>query len=375
MVKFYIENPSLLDNEEKALEENCIMESPALSFEAFSTEQKMRLRYNVADLFVKILENNEFNYRWRITAICCLGLALKMRTSNAFTYRKFLANKMPKLVIVNENDVLKVEILILHALDYNLRSVTALCFRSYFESLVAEPNVKPNVKDIIIQSHGDIRLARYNPSVVAASAVLASYYKDPACLQALLQGRVHLDENAVRHCVERMFDMCNQKLIPFSERNVVAGETSAAEKLPESSSESSSDTEEDNSEPLRHRPGKEPMFKEETGTDISKIMEELMVKAREHKKRENEIDVRKVMEELVEEARQSKEKERIRSEKVMEELKWMMGVKEEELVLDPSQFPSGFESDDAQEKVKVGKMKSFLNKYMCCLKIDKEKQD
>ncbi|XP_050216646.1 uncharacterized protein LOC126667659 isoform X2 [Mercurialis annua] len=350
MVTFHIEKPSLLDNEEEALKENCNLESPALSFDAFNNQQKRRLRYNVADLFVK-------------------------------------ANKTPKLIVdVHENDILKVEILILRALDYNLRSVTALCFRSYFESLVAEPNVKPNVKEIIVQSHGDIRLARYNPSVIAASAVLASYYKDPACLQALLQGRVHLDENTVDYCARLIFDMCNQKLIPFLERNIVAGETSAEKPRKSSSSDTEEeqaeallDTEEDHAEPLPHRPGKEPMFKEETGTNAFKIMADLMGKAREHKKRENKIDVSKVMADVVKEAGQSKEEKKIKScEKVMEEfkleLKWMMGVKEEELILDPSQFPNAYESDPKQ-KSKGGKMKFILSKFKCCVKIDKDKQD
>eukprot|EP00257_Ricinus_communis_P019756 XP_015578838.1 cyclin-D3-3 [Ricinus communis] len=371
--------PLLLWHERQALEKYSSMESPALSADAFNKVEIRALRQNVAfflaeftnihylDLFVPYIamnyfdrfisgnnklptfKNKDFNYRWRILALCCLCLAWKMRRQS-FRVKKLLQVRTD--LGIYGDDILKVEILIVRALNWRLRSITPLCFVQYFWSLVAHPAIKSNAKEIIVQSQGDIRFTQYNPSVIAASAVLVSYYNEPACRQKLIGGNIKLDQRQLEDCTKMMTDMCKEKMIPFVERKFYLGECSKAGGNFESSSVSGDLTaNRPEIEELSHRPGKEPIV-------------------------DNSVDPSQIMEDLLKEAGRAKEAtKRAKDLQIIHlELKWMMNVKGN-LTLDPSMFPPEPEADQEVKEEKEDKeeneekppkrMHSFLKKFAC----------
>ncbi|EEF36622.1 cyclin d, putative [Ricinus communis] len=305
--------PLLLWHERQALEKYSSMESPALSADAFNKVEIRALRQNVAF---------------------------------------FLAEQVRTDLGIYGDDILKVEILIVRALNWRLRSITPLCFVQYFWSLVAHPAIKSNAKEIIVQSQGDIRFTQYNPSVIAASAVLVSYYNEPACRQKLIGGNIKLDQRQLEDCTKMMTDMCKEKMIPFVERKFYLGECSKAGGNFESSSVSGDLTaNRPEIEELSHRPGKEPIV-------------------------DNSVDPSQIMEDLLKEAGRAKEAtKRAKDLQIIHlELKWMMNVKGN-LTLDPSMFPPEPEADQEVKEEKEDKeeneekppkrMHSFLKKFAC----------
>ncbi|CAK9160182.1 unnamed protein product [Ilex paraguariensis] len=109
-------------------------------------------------------------------AITCVVISWRIRSEN-FRLGEYLElNNInhPKLP-----EIQKMETLINSGLDWRPRSITALCFLSFFISLLnineqhSEQDLKYKALKIVFRMHRDIKYTQFRPSIIAASAVLA----------------------------------------------------------------------------------------------------------------------------------------------------------------------------------------------------------
>ncbi|GMN63014.1 hypothetical protein TIFTF001_032100 [Ficus carica] len=209
----------------------------------------------------KVLKNAQHDLE--LLSICCLTLACKMRDKN-FSTPKFLGQNQ-ELRVVMPWDFLTMELHIVRALDWNLRSVTALCFVPYFTPYFDSTYGfrRRTINEIIIQSQNvsekedrfnphcsfckrkitneaDFSMARFRPSVIAASALLAAstflYPKQFGALINKITTQIFFNEDNVLECMEKLINMCEdlgiliESAVPENEylpiRKVRAGDTS-----------------------------------------------------------------------------------------------------------------------------------------------------
>ncbi|PON38345.1 Cyclin [Parasponia andersonii] len=120
----------------------------------------------------------------------------------------------PDLQVLTGKQFLDMEIHILVKLEWNMRSVTALCFLKYFE-----PKLDPTcgvhrkaISEIIIQSQNDFKIPKYKPSVIAAAALIAaSSYLYPQQSSNFKEKLVSEDIIVKIHLfVDGMIKMCEQ---------------------------------------------------------------------------------------------------------------------------------------------------------------------
>ncbi|XP_057460782.1 uncharacterized protein LOC130751239 isoform X2 [Actinidia eriantha] len=121
-----------------------------------------------------ITSNDEENLK--LFVLCCLILAWKMRI-RAFKVEMFLEQRKLKF---DSKDVRKMELYILNALEWRMRSLTAISFSGYFVPLLGIPSTMQPVQpvyQIIIRAQADINFTRFRPSTIAAAAVLTATLK------------------------------------------------------------------------------------------------------------------------------------------------------------------------------------------------------
>ncbi|KAH9796664.1 putative cyclin-D6-1 [Citrus sinensis] len=115
----------------------------------------------------------------RLLAVSCISLAAKMKNTH-FPLSKFQGDQK---LIFDARTIHRMELLILDALNWRMRSITPFSFLCFFISLF-EPKdppltqaLKDRATDIIFRAHSEIKLLEFRPSVIAASAVLLSSYE------------------------------------------------------------------------------------------------------------------------------------------------------------------------------------------------------
>nr|GMD02968.1 putative cyclin-D6-1 [Ipomoea batatas] len=133
------------------------------------------LAMNYIDRFLSrqaVLENKPWVVR--ILVISCLSLAAKMRCIDLC-----LSDiQRDEGLMFDSQSVHRMEGMILSSLKWRLRSITPFSFLHFFTSLypLEDPSIAQSLihraSTIIFTSHYDIKLFEYNPSVIAASALL-----------------------------------------------------------------------------------------------------------------------------------------------------------------------------------------------------------
>ncbi|KAL9463684.1 hypothetical protein AB3S75_001488 [Citrus x aurantiifolia] len=115
----------------------------------------------------------------RLLAVSCISLAAKMKNTH-FAPSKFQGDQE---LIFDAQTIHRMELLILDALNWRMRSITPFSFLCFFISLF-EPKdppltqaLKDRASDIVFKAHSEIRLLEFKPSVIAASAVLLSSHE------------------------------------------------------------------------------------------------------------------------------------------------------------------------------------------------------
>lgn len=110
----------------------------------------------------------------RLLAVSCVSLAAKMKKTE-FSLADFQGEGG---FIFDSETIMRMEILVLGALKWRMRSVTPFSFISFFISLfkLKDPPLlealKARVIEIILKSQKEIKLLQFKPSIIAASTLL-----------------------------------------------------------------------------------------------------------------------------------------------------------------------------------------------------------
>lgn len=112
----------------------------------------------------------------RLVAVSCVSLAIKMRKAEDSISITDLQQESG--FIFDSQTVERMELLILGALKWRMRSITPFSFMGFFISLFKfqDPPLKQALKDrateIVFKAQNEIKLVGFEPSIVAASALL-----------------------------------------------------------------------------------------------------------------------------------------------------------------------------------------------------------
>ncbi|GMI93363.1 Cyclin D6;1 [Hibiscus trionum] len=115
----------------------------------------------------------------RLIAVACISLAAKMKDIH-FCCSNF---QREEGFVFDASAIQRMELLILDALDWRMRSITPFSFIGFFVSLfeLKDPPLTQALKDraihIIFQAHNEIDLLEFKPSTIAASALLVATHE------------------------------------------------------------------------------------------------------------------------------------------------------------------------------------------------------
>ncbi|KAJ9136254.1 hypothetical protein P3X46_033346 [Hevea brasiliensis] len=115
----------------------------------------------------------------RLLVISCLSLAAKMKN----THFSLSNLQREESFIFDMQTINRMELLILDALNWRMRSITPFSFVHFFISSfeLKDPALTQALKDraaeIIFQAHNEIKLLEFKPSIIAASALLVSSHE------------------------------------------------------------------------------------------------------------------------------------------------------------------------------------------------------
>ncbi|KAL7128880.1 hypothetical protein ABFS83_13G023500 [Erythranthe nasuta] len=148
----------------------------------------------------------------KLVAISCISLALKMRKTE-FS----VSDLMDGGFMFDSATVERMEMLILGALKWRMRSVNPFSFVDYFISFFKfkdKPSIqalKERATEILLKSQNDIKLLEFKPSIISASALLSSAYElFPMQLQSLrdeICRSTFVNKENLLHCYDLMQDV------------------------------------------------------------------------------------------------------------------------------------------------------------------------
>ncbi|XP_042420222.1 putative cyclin-D6-1 isoform X3 [Zingiber officinale] len=114
-----------------------------------------------------------------LLSVSCISLASKMKKS-----RSVLADLQGEGGIVFDAQAIRrMELLVLAALDWRMRSITPFSFLRFFVSFFAPAPapilraLKSHASLIILKTQREVKMLRFKPSVLAAAALLAAAYE------------------------------------------------------------------------------------------------------------------------------------------------------------------------------------------------------
>eukprot|EP00262_Sarcandra_glabra_P007865 TRINITY_DN20948_c0_g1_i1.p1 TRINITY_DN20948_c0_g1~~TRINITY_DN20948_c0_g1_i1.p1 ORF type:complete len:309 (+),score=17.62 TRINITY_DN20948_c0_g1_i1:98-1024(+) len=144
----------------------------------------------------------------RLLAISCLSLAAKMKKTR-FSLTDF---QREEGFIFDTETIRRMELLILGALNWRMRSITPFSFLHFFISFfkLKDPPLIRALKDrateIIIKAQNETKLLVYKPSIIAASALLSSSHElfpvQFPCFEKAISSSCYVN-------TENLFDCCN----------------------------------------------------------------------------------------------------------------------------------------------------------------------
>ncbi|KAJ8483742.1 hypothetical protein OPV22_016227 [Ensete ventricosum] len=136
------------------------------------------LAINYVDRFLsKRKIPREKSWILRLLSVSCLSLASKMRKTS------FALADIQEGCIFDAQTIRRMELLVLGALDWRMRSVTPFSFLRFFISFFspAQPPLlralKARATQILLEAQKEIKMMEFQPSVVAASALLSAAYE------------------------------------------------------------------------------------------------------------------------------------------------------------------------------------------------------
>ncbi|PON49325.1 Cyclin [Parasponia andersonii] len=172
------------------------------------------LAVNYMDRFISKQEvPQEKSWFSRLLVIACISLASKMKNS-PFSLSDIQREESP---VFDAQTVHKMELLILDALSWRMRSITPFSFYSFFISFfeLNEPPstqaLKDRASEIIFASQNDTKFLEYKPSIIAASALLFACHElfllQFPCFKASLSACQYVESNNLSECFNMMQEM------------------------------------------------------------------------------------------------------------------------------------------------------------------------
>ncbi|GMY09997.1 putative cyclin-D6-1 [Fagus crenata] len=179
----------------------------------------------------------------RLLAISCVSLAAKMKETEHF----LVDFQGDGGLIFDTQTIERMEVLILGALKWRMRSVTPFSFISYFISLfkLRDPPLKQAIKaratEIIFKAQNEIKLLEFKPSIIAASALLSAAHEllplQYPCFRKATSNCSYVNKEKLLQCYsamqdividgyESVFDMVSSSVTPA---NVLDQQFSSAE--------------------------------------------------------------------------------------------------------------------------------------------------
>ncbi|XP_068644478.1 putative cyclin-D6-1 [Aristolochia californica] len=138
------------------------------------------LAINYLDRFVSSLEIPQGKPQiLKLVAISCLSLAAKMKKI-VFSLNDVQSEEG---FIFDSETVRRMELLILGALKWRMRSITPFSFVSFLLAYFKfnDPSLmkclKARATEVILKAQNDVKLLRYKPSIIAASALLSASHE------------------------------------------------------------------------------------------------------------------------------------------------------------------------------------------------------
>ncbi|KAK8618352.1 hypothetical protein V6N13_132346 [Hibiscus sabdariffa] len=149
----------------------------------------------------------------RLLVIACISLAAKMKNIHV-CYSNF---QREDGLIFDASAIQRMELLILDALDWRMRSVTPFSFIGFFVSLfeLKDPPLVQALTDrathIILQARNEINLLEFKPSTIAASALLVASHElfplqFPSSETSILSCE-YMNKEDVLQCFNAMLEM------------------------------------------------------------------------------------------------------------------------------------------------------------------------
>ncbi|OAY82084.1 Cyclin-D6-1 [Ananas comosus] len=114
----------------------------------------------------------------RLLAISCLSLASKMKRGADYSIADFQGEEG---FIFDAHTIHRMELLVLGALDWRMRSITPFSFLRFFVGLISPPlhppllhALKERTTQTLFKLQDEIKMLEFKPSLIAASALLAA---------------------------------------------------------------------------------------------------------------------------------------------------------------------------------------------------------
>ncbi|KAJ6878254.1 cyclin-D6-1 [Populus alba x Populus x berolinensis] len=147
---------------------------------------------------------------FRLLAVACVSLAAKMKEAEFY----ISDIQGDGGFVFDSQTIQKMEVLILGALNWRMRSITPFSFISFFISLFKPKDpplrqaLKARASEIIFKAQNDINLLEFKPSLIAASALLyASHELFPMqflCFRKAISNCSHVNKENLLQCYNAM---------------------------------------------------------------------------------------------------------------------------------------------------------------------------
>jgi len=172
------------------------------------------LAVNYVDRFLSKSEiPNGKPWMVRLLAIACLSLAAKMRKMD-FSLSDL---QRDEVLIFDGQTIHRMEMLVLGALEWRMRSITPICFINYFTAFF-KPDQLPYLEalrhravETLFNAHNEIRVLEFKPSVIAASALLSAANElfpiQFASFQSAISASESVDKEKLVECLSVMNDV------------------------------------------------------------------------------------------------------------------------------------------------------------------------
>ncbi|KAK1556580.1 hypothetical protein Q3G72_008080 [Acer saccharum] len=149
----------------------------------------------------------------KLLVISCISLAAKMKNTH-FPVSEF---QREEGFMFDAQTIHRMELLILDALNWRMRSITPFSFLCFFISLfkLKDPPLTQALKDraieIIFRAHNEIKLIEFKPSIIAASALLLSSHElfplQFSAFKASISSCEYVNKEKLLKCFDTMQEM------------------------------------------------------------------------------------------------------------------------------------------------------------------------